>query len=282
MILIIGATGNVGKILTLILLDRGVPIRVFTRDPRKVAHLDSHIEQSVGDLDKPETLRPAFEGVKRLYLTTFQTHQDIHAVEAAKRAGVEQIVKLSTLEASKPHLKVGRWHREREVIIEGSGIDWTFLRPGMFMTNTIEWWAETIKKQSTVYFPGGKGRVAPVDPCDVAAVAATVLTQNGHSGKIYELTGPELLTIGDMAQILGRVLGRPIKYVSVPLLAARVQMFLSGLDRELVGALIEVANELRTDRGAQINGTVEQVTGRKARSFEVWCRENAQAFQGLG
>lgn len=279
MILIIGATGNVGKALTLQLCERGEPVRVFTRDAHKVEHLDPRIERFVGDLDKPETLQPAFEGVKRIFSITFQLQQAINVIEAAKRAGIQQIVKLSSLEAGKPHLKVGRWHREKEEIIEASGLDWTFLRPGMFMTNTIEWWAETIKKQGAVYFPGGKGRVAPVDPGDVAGVAAVVLTQSGHSNKIYELTGPELLTIGDMAQIISSVLDKPIRYVNVPLFAARVQMFLSGMDGELVGALMEVANELRSDRGAQITDTVELISGRRARTFEVWCRENSRVFQ---
>lgn len=279
MILITGATGNVGKELALQLWERGESLRVFTRDARKVEHLDPGIERCVGDLDKPETLEPAFEGVQRVFLATFQAQQDINAIEAARRAGIQQIVKLSSLEASKPHLKIGRWHREREEIIEASGLGWTFLRPGMFMTNTIEWWAETIKKQGAVYFPGGKGRVAPIDPRDVAVVAAVALTQPGHLGKIYELTGPELLSIDDMAQVIGRVLGRTIKYVNVPLFAARVQMLLSGMEGELVGALMEVANELRNDRGAQLTDTVELISGRRARTFEAWCRENSRAFQ---
>jgi len=279
MILIIGATGNVGKALVPQLLESGEPVRVLSRDARKLAHLDPRIKRCVGDLDKPETLEPAFEGVARIFLVTFQTQQDIHVVKAAQRADSQRIVKLSTMEASKPHLKVGKWHREREELIETSGLDWTFLRPGMFMTNSIEWWAETIKTRGAVYFPGGRGRVAPIDPRDVAAVAATALTQPGHSRRVYELTGPELLTIEDMAQIIGRVLGKTIKYVNVPLFLARVQMLLSGMDRELVGALMEVADELRSDRGAQQTDVVEQVTGRKARAFEAWCRQHAKAFQ---
>lgn len=279
MILIIGATGMVGKELTLNLIERGEPLRVFTRDARKVAHLDPRIERFEGDLDKIETLEPAVNGAKRIFLITFQKQQDMNVIESAKRAGIQQILKLSTLEASKPHLRVGRWHREREEMIESSGIGWTFLRPGMFMTNTIEWWAETIKKQGAVYFPGGKGRFAPVDPRDVAAVAAVALTEPGHLGKYYELTGPELLTIGDMADIISRVLAKPVKYVNVPLIAARLQMLLSGMDRELVRALVEVASELRSDRGAQITDTVEQISRYPAHTFEMWCQENIKAFQ---
>jgi uncharacterized protein YbjT (DUF2867 family) len=184
------------------------------------------------------------------------------------------VVKLSTLEASKPHLQVGRWHREREQIIEASGLGWTFLRPGMFMTNTLEWWGETIQKQGALYFPGGKGRVAPIDPADVAAAAAVALAQPGHAGRVYELTGPELLTIGDMARIIGCALGKPIKYINVPLFAARLQMLMSGMDKALVGALIELAAELRSDQAAQLTDTVEQVTGKPPRTFEEWCRDH--------
>ena len=99
-----------------------------------------------------------------MFLVTLGTpQQDIHAIEAAKCAGVQHIVKLSTLEASEAVIQVGKWHREREQIIETSGLKWTFLRPGMFMSNTIEWWAETIRQQGGVFFPGGKkGKVAPV------------------------------------------------------------------------------------------------------------------------
>ncbi len=279
MILVIGATGNIGKELVPQLLGSGMPLRVFVRDPRKVAHLDPGVERLLGDLDRPETIDSAMKGMERVFLLTFDTKQDRNVISSAKRAGVRHLVKLSTLEASQAHLQVGRWHREREELIEASGLEWTFLRPGMFMSNTIKWWAETVKKQAAVYFPGGKGRTAPVDPRDVARVAACALTGAGHSGKIYELTGQELLNIGEMAEIIGRVLGKRVKYVNVPLLAAKLQMRLSGMDAELVNALMELAKELRSDRAAQLTSTVEQVTGKRARSFEAWCRENIWAFQ---
>ena len=280
MILVTGATGNIGKELVPQLLNAGQRVRVFVRDERKVAHLGSQVECAVGDLDQPETLNAAMEGVERMFLVTMGTQQqDMDAVEAAKRAGIQQIVKLSTLEAGKPHLQVGRWHREREQIIEASGIGWTFLRPGMFMSNSIEWWSETIKQQGAVYFPGKKGKVAPIAPFDIAAVAAAALTEPGHSGQIYELTGSELLTIGDMAQIIGRALGKPIRYTNVPLFAARLQMRMSGMDKVLVNALMEVAEELRSNKAAYRTDTVERVTGRPPRTFEVWCREHIAAFR---
>ncbi len=279
MILITGATGHIGKELVPQLLGMGQPVRVLTRDARKVAYLGDRVECVIGDFDKPQTLPAALQGVDGMFLVTFETQQDINALEAARRAGVTHVVKLSTLEASNPVIRIGQWHREREQLIEASGLEWTFLRPGMFMTNTVEWFADSIKQQGAVYFPGGKGKVAPVDPRDVAAVATIALTQPGHTGQAYELTGPELVSIGEMVQIIGRVLGKPLKYTSIPPLAAKLWMLKSGMDQVLVNALMEMLAALRKNQGAIVTDTVAQVTGRPARTFEAWCREHIAAFR---
>lgn len=279
MILIIGATGHVGKELVPSLLESSQPLRVFVRDERKVAHLDACIERAVGDLDDPASLAAAVQGVQAIFLVTFETRQDMQVLEAARRAGVRHIVKLSTIEASHPVLQVGKWHAEREELIRASGLEWTFLRPGMFMTNTIDWWSGSIKAQGAVYFPGGKGRVAPVDPRDVAAVAALALTQPGHYRRAYELTGSELMTIGEMVQIIGRVLGKRVRYTDIPPVAARLWMLNSGMDKALVNALMEMLSALRKGQGAIYTETFEQVTGRKPRAFEAWCQDHTDAFR---
>jgi uncharacterized protein YbjT (DUF2867 family) len=280
MLLVTGATGHVGKELVLQLLNLNQPVRVLVRDARKVAYLGNRVEVAVGDLDKPETLEPVMTGVRDMFLVTLGTpQQDMNAVEAARRARIQHIVKLSTLEASEAILQVGKWHREREKLIETSGIGWTFLRPGMFMTNLIEWWADSIKQQGAVYFPGGRGKVAPIDPYDVAGVATVALTQSGHIGRAYELTGSTLLNMGEMVQIIGTVLGKRLKYVSIPPLAAKLWMLNSGMDKTLVNALMEMLAALRKNKGAIVTDTVERVTGRPARPFEVWCREHIDAFR---
>jgi uncharacterized protein YbjT (DUF2867 family) len=279
MILVTGATGNIGKELTPLLLQTGQSVRVLTRDERKVAHLDACVERVVGDLDKPETLSEAVKDVERIFLVTFETRQDIHMLKAAKEAGVRQIVKLSTLEAAEHKIKVGKWHYEREELIRASGLDWTFLCPGMFMSNSIQWWADSIKGQSSVFFPGGKrGRVAPVDPRDVARVAALALTQPGHHGQAYTLTGSELFTIGEMVQVLARVRGKPIQYVDIPPIAAKLFMLKTGMDKTLVNALMEMLASLRRNDGALVTDTVQRLTGQPPRTFEAWCREHTQAF----
>jgi uncharacterized protein YbjT (DUF2867 family) len=279
MILITGATGHIGKELIPLLLKSGQSMRVLVRDERKVAHLDPCIERAIGNLNDPASLTAAMQGVERIFLVTFETQQDINVLKAAIGASVKSLVKLSTLEASRPYLLVGGWHREKEELIGASGLGWTFLRPGMFMSNSIEWWAETIKTQARVYFPGGKGQVAPVAPGDVAAVAAAALSQPGHTGQIYELTGPELLTINNMAQIIGNAIGKPVKYVNVPQFAAKWQMLRFGMDKTLVKALMQVASELRSNKGAICTDTVERVLGRPAQTFEAWCRNHIASFQ---
>lgn len=280
MILITGATGNIGRELIPLLLETGQPIRVFVRDERKVAYVDERVERVVGDLDKAETFVPAVKGVERIFLVTYETQQDINVIEAAKRAGVRHIVKLSTLEATDHKIQVGKWHYEREDLIRASGLDWTFLRPGMFMSNSIEWWAESIKGQGSVFFPGGKkGKVAPVDPCDVARVAAAALTEPGHDGQAYELTGSKLFTIGEMVQVISDVLGKPIQYVDIPPIAAKLFMLKTGMDKTLVNALMEMLRSLRKNEGAIITDIVQRVTGLPPRTFEDWCREHIKAFQ---
>ena len=278
MILVTGASGHIGKELVAQLVNAGQPVRVLVRDERKVARLDACVERAVGDLDKPETLLTALQGVEKIFLVTFETRQDLNMLAAANQAGARQIVKLSTLEASAHTIQIGKWHLEREELIRKSGLEWTFLRPGMFMSNSGDWWADSIKQQAAVYFPGGKGKVAPIDPQDVAAVAAVALTQPGHQGQIYELTGPELLTMGEMVQIIGRVSGRSLQYTSIPALAARVWMLKSGMDKTLVNALMEMLASLRKNEGAILTQTIEQVLGRPARAFEAWCREYAGLF----
>jgi uncharacterized protein YbjT (DUF2867 family) len=234
----------------------------------------------VGDLDQPETLVSAVEGAEQIFLITYETQQDINVLEAAKRAGVQQIVKLSTIEATDHKIQVGKWHYQREELIRASGLDWTFLRPGMFMSNSIEWWADSIKGQGRVFFPGGKkGRAAPVDPRDVAKVAAVALTQPGHSGQAYELTGTELFTIGEMVQVISRVLGKQIQYVDIPPIAAKLFMLKSGMDKVLVNALMELLVTLRKNEGAIITDTVQCVMGNTPGTFEAWCREHVGAFQ---
>jgi uncharacterized protein YbjT (DUF2867 family) len=279
MILVTGATGNVGKYLVTQLLAKGAPVRILGRDQSKVAHLAGSVECVVGDLDRPETLRPAMQDVDRLYIVTPDTQQVTRLLAAAKEAGVSHVVKQSTIEADRA-LGPGRWHRAQEELIMASGLGWTFLRPTMMMVNTIEWWSATIKSHGTVYFPGGKGKVAPVAAVDVAAVAAAVLIDpQGHNGHIYELTGPESLTIGDMVQTLGAVLGRRLRYVNVPAPLAALWLRRMGLPGYVVTGLVETLGALRRSEYAYVSDAIAQVGAVTPQSYSTWCAANRGAFE---
>jgi uncharacterized protein YbjT (DUF2867 family) len=279
MILIIGSTGHIGKELVPQLLQSEQHLRVLVRDEQRVADLDPSIERAVGDLNDLESLTYAMRGVERVFLVTLTTQQDLNVLEAAKRTGVKHIIKLSTMEASEHKIAIGKWAFEREELIRASGLNWTFLRPGMFMSNSIGWWAATIKSQGAVYFPGGKGKVAPVDSRDIAAVAALALTQPGHNGQIYELTGSELLTVREMVGIISRALGKSLRYTDIPPFVAKFWMSKSGMNKRMVNALMEMLKSLRRNEGANATDTIQRLTGRPPRTFEEWCRENVDAFR---
>jgi (4-alkanoyl-5-oxo-2,5-dihydrofuran-3-yl)methyl phosphate reductase len=278
MILVSGASGHVGREVVQHLLAAGQPVRVFVRDERKVADLAGRVEIAVGDFYNPASVEAAMQGVARMFLLDFETEQVVNTLAAAQRSGLRHIVKLSTIEAGhEPMIGHGKHHREREELIRASGLAWTFLRPTIFMTNALDW-AETVKSQATVYYPGGEGRVSPVDPWDIAAVAAASLTDPRHECQAYPLTGPGLLSFGEMAQVLARVLGRPIRYVDIPDSVAGEGMRQAGLPEYVVEGLIAASAEVRRGRFAYTTDAVERVTGRPPRTFETWCEKHKLAF----
>lgn len=278
MILLSGATGNVGKHLVQQLLDKEVRVRVLVRDEKKVAHLGNRVEKVIGDLDRPETLTATMCGVEQLYFVTPDTQQVTSLLEAARHAGVRHVVKQSTIEAGRA-LGPGKWHREQEELIKAYGFDGTFLRPTMMMVNTIEWWGATISSHNTVYFPGGKGKVPAVDPRDVAAVACSVLTCPEYQDKVYELTGPEPLTIKAMVDTIGKVLDKHIRYINIPPFLGAFWMRRFGLPKYVVDGLMETLAALRKNEYAYVTDVVEQIGGQKPHTFEEWCRDNIAAFQ---
>jgi (4-alkanoyl-5-oxo-2,5-dihydrofuran-3-yl)methyl phosphate reductase len=279
MILVTGATGNVGSELVPQLLALGQSVRVLTRDERKVADLDANVERAVGDFDQPETLEKAMQGVDRIFLVTAETQQDINVLEAAKRSGIKHVVKLSSSQVLwADFLPIGRWELEQEKLIEASGLAWTMLRPGQFMSNALMW-AAMVKKRGMVIFPGGKGRTAPIDPSNVAEMAVLALTQPGHEGRRYEPTGPEFLTTAQQAQILGKVLGKRLHYVNPPLFVARIFMRRSGMKPELVDALLILAKAAGRGALERPVDTMPQLFGHPLRTFEDWCRKHIAAFQ---
>jgi uncharacterized protein YbjT (DUF2867 family) len=281
MLLITGATGHIGRELVRELDERGADIRVLVRDPARAADLPDRAERVVGDLDAPATLARAFDGAERLFLLVPGIGLDHteHAITAAKRAGVRHIVYLSSYTVlGDPIPAMGRWHHDRERMIRAAGIPATFLRPCGFMTNAFDW-LPTLREGGYVLDPIGPGRAAPIDPADIAAVAAATLTEDRHEGAEYLLTGGEAFTLAQQVRILAKAIGRDIEVrdVATPAEAVRFR-YPHGAPKPLADALIEGLSLMRADTVGVLSDTVERLLGRRPRTFEDWCARNAHVF----
>ncbi|MFI0897504.1 SDR family oxidoreductase [Streptomyces sp. NPDC020983] len=282
MILVTGATGNVGRELVSRLDAAGAAVRVLVRDPVRAAALPGGAERFTGDLLSPESLAGAAAGADRMFLLTpgIGTEAAGLAVSAAKAAGVRHIVFLSSTNVlGDPMPKMGRWHHAREEIVRASGIPSTILRPGGFMTNALDW-LPTIREANYVLDPVGPGRAAPIDPADIAAVAALVLTTGGHEGKVYELTGAELFTVAEQAAVISATIGRTItaRPVGTPEEAVAAR-FPNGAPPALAEAVVEGFRLMREDTEGYRTGTVEELLGRGPATFADWCARHAGVFR---
>ncbi len=283
MILVTGATGNIGSELVKQLIAKSADVRVVTRDEKKVSHLNPAIEAVIGDRQDPTVIKKALQGADKVFLLPVlidEKHEaDRLLIDEAKRANVGRIVMISSgVLRSNPKNPIGVLHREVELLIEESGISWTVLRPGGFMSNALRFWADTIKSLATVFNPTGDGKSAPISPYDIAAVAAVVLSTTGHERKTYYLTGSELLSAHDQVTTLSKVLGKPIECVDIPVEVAAEGMKSSGLPVAIIEGLADVWIRTRNGEGTFQSDEVERLTGRPAQTFETWCREHRSAF----
>ncbi len=282
MILVTGATGNIGSEVLAQLVQAGHAVRVLARDPAKLEKYAGKIEVVKGDLSKPETLDAAFAGVDKAFVLCNAGDLPTlvgNATDAAKKAGVKHIVMLSSASVvDEQPTQIGRWHIEGEAKVKASGIPWTMLQPGAFASNTLQWVA-SIKANGAVFLPMGEGKMTPIDPHDIADVAVKVLTEPGHEGKSYELSGPEALTTAEQLAKISAAIGKPLKYVAVTPEAAREGMAKAGMPEVFINAMLEISARVREGHGWEANGTVEQLLGRKARPYEDWLSRNVAAFQ---
>lgn len=284
MILVTGATGNVGSEVVGQLLAKGQAVRALVRPGGSATRkLGAGVEIAEGDMNRPHTLDTALHGVERMYLLLPMVPAlrkwDSDIIAAAGRAGVRHVVKHSNMGArNEPCTTMQRWHRAGEELIEASGIAWTFVRPTGYMTNALGW-AEMVKTHGAVYTPGGEGRLSVVDPRDIAAVAVAVLTEPGHEGRAYDVTGPEALSAAEQVKIISDEIGKPITHVDIPESAAHESMLSAGMPAQIAKALSEFMTDVRAGRSATVSDAVPTVTGRPARTFHAWVRENAAAFQ---
>lgn len=283
MILVFGATGTVGGEVARQLIARGERPRLLVRDPAKAHAFDGSAEIMRGDFNDPQSLAAALTGVEKAFLVT-GTHGGVdpalefNAIDAAKASGVAHLVKLSVVGVNAPIDTFARLHARCEAHLQESGISWTMVRPHYFMSN-VRYWSETIRSQGAVYYPTAEGRWAAVDPADIAAVAVAALTSPGHSGKTYSVSGPESLSAAQYVERLSAAIGKPIRFVNVPLEVVRDNLLKGGMPAVHADALMDLLAAMKDGRLDFVDDGVHQATGRSAKSFDDWARCNAAAFR---
>jgi uncharacterized protein YbjT (DUF2867 family) len=287
-ILLTDPTGTVGNAAVKLLAssDQNI-IRVAVDTKNKVDKLKYAHEIANIDYTRPESLADALNNVDRLFLRIPPSVDmvDISSsfIEEAKKNGVKFIVKLSTMGADlQPGYTSGRLHRQVEKIIEESGIPFAFLRPNSYMQNFITRSSQTVKNQNAICLPAGDARISLVDARDVAAVAAEVLARNGsqHTNKVYDITGPEALSYGQIAEILSRETGSRISYVDIPEEGLHDGLKKMGIEDWFIENALELYNIYRSGHRSKTSTLVEQLTGQKPTSFSHFVRNYVQS--GLG
>jgi len=256
-----------------ILVIDGSAVRVLVRTAEPT---EEGVDTVYGDLAKPATLDQAMDGVDKVFLLGPAHHDETawyrNAIDAASRAGVGHLVASSILGADpRSPASFVRHHGQADSHLEASGIPWTILRPNMYMHNVTSLWPPTIGPDGNYYAPADDARISMVDARDVAAVAARVLTEDGHAGRAYDLTGPQALTTAECCELLAAHLGRPVQYVPVDDRTARSAMLGAGVPRWMADALIELYQDYRRSGqngyAAQVHDGVRVVTGRAPRTL---------------
>jgi uncharacterized protein YbjT (DUF2867 family) len=281
MILITGASGNVGSEVLKQALAVGLKIRATFQSAGKAAKAPAGIEGVIMDYANPETIRPALRGVEKIFLIGPPV-RDLPALEAnfikeVRAAGRKHIVKLSALGGRESMFPSG--HRDSEENIEASGLPYTFLRPNGFMQNLVNYNAGTIRSQNAFYGCQGNGAVSIVDIRDIAAVAVIVLAATGHEGKSYALTGGEALTNEQVAEKISRVAGRKISYVDLPAVELKRGILSAGTPEWSADALLDLQRLYREGQASLVTDNVERLTGHKPITFDQFARDYAFAFQ---
>jgi uncharacterized protein YbjT (DUF2867 family) len=248
MILVTGAAGNNGRATLRVFAHHGVRVRALVRveAQARLLHDLPGVELVVGDLAKPESLGPALEGVERALLISSATPDMFETqctfIDAAKAAGVPHVVKLSGKESNigfdPEKFLYTRMHEQVERYLEASGMAWTHLQPSQFMYVYL-WEAPTIAKDGVVRLAAGDIDLAPIDVDDVAKIAFHVLTTDGNDGMRHDMTGPQALTMSEVAGIIGDVTGKPVRYLSCSPEERRADQLAAGLPPALCDALYD-------------------------------------------
>jgi uncharacterized protein YbjT (DUF2867 family) len=274
MILVTGATGNVGRELVHALVARDEPVRALVRNPDSSA-FPNPVDVAVADLQVPDAVAPALAGIRKLFLLGAFATTDL--LQRVRDAGVEHVVLLTSrcVVGGEPDNAITRMWLDAEAVVRGAGVPWTVLRPSGFHSNVLRWLPQ-LRHGDVVRAPWPGVPVASIDPADIAAVAATVLTQPGHEHTSPALSGPQSLTPGAQVETLARVLQRPLRYEPLNDRDARAQMA-ADTPAPFIDAFFRFFTDGEFDDSVLVD-SVHEITGHQPRTFQEWAQAHVHAF----
>ncbi|MFE0930577.1 NAD(P)H-binding protein [Streptomyces mutabilis] len=277
MILVTGATGNIGSALLDELHACGAgPLRVLTRDAARTSFPEG-VEVSEGDFADTASLKSALDGVRSLFLLSGMGPDGV-ILDAARQAAVEHVVLVSSITVqTHPDLGPARENLAVERLLKDSDMAWTVLRPTQFASNAL-WWAESIRAHRAVRVPYADTGLPTIHPADIAAVARVALTEPGHQGRTYALTGPERVTARQQVEAIAAALGRQVPFTEIDRAEAHRHMS-TFLGAEAADAVLDLTGGDVNDELLAVRDTVSRVTGTAARPFRQWALENVAAFR---
>jgi uncharacterized protein YbjT (DUF2867 family) len=280
-VLVTGATGRVGRGVVDLLVEADVPVRALTRRSEAASTLPASVEAVTGDLTVPESLDAGLRGVDAVFLVWTAPSPTAAAVVERIAAHARRVVFLSSPHQT-PHPffqqpnPMAVLHADIERLIAAAGLESTIIRPGMFASNALPWWAAAIRADGVVRWPYGAAETAPIDDRDVAAVAARTLSQGGHAGGDYVLTGPDSLSQAGQVGIIGDVLGRQVTFEELSPDDFRSETA-GSWPRPVVDMLL-AAWGATMGQPAYVTSTVLDILGSPPRSFRQWVTDHAAAF----
>jgi len=284
MILITGASGNAGGAVLYEVLKSGSGVRAMVRSKEDIAKVPQGAAAVVADFADKQSLGRALEGVDTVYLVCSPVRElvelESNMIDACREAGVKHIVLNSALGAGDFAKSFPSWHRKVEDKLKGSGMDYTILRPNGFMQNLIAYFAPSIRAQGAFYQSTGNAKISHLDLHDIAVAAARILrSPSQHTGKIYELNGPEALSYAEVAEKISKATGRTVQYVDIPPDAQRKALLDMGMPDIMVSALLELQEYYVSGKASKVDGMLESLINRAPTKMDDFLKEFADQFR---
>ncbi|MEQ9618998.1 MAG: SDR family oxidoreductase [Deltaproteobacteria bacterium] len=284
MILLTGATGTTGRRVARRLSKWGYKFSALVRDPEKAQNLkSSKIELIKGNLDKPDSLKRAMDGIEHAFLLSPNTENQVRLeknfIEAARESGVRYIVKYSAIGADpNSHCDLLRWHGESEEYLEHSGLRYSIVRPNIFMQNFVNFYGVPIRENREFHLPLKDAKCGWVDVRDIGRLIAKILTQNGNAEKIYTVTGPESLSAEELADIFSHALGKKVKYIDIKPKEFKKDLLSGGVSETLASAYTELYKLVSDGLCDVVTDTFYETTEKQPRTFDEFVDDNLSEF----